>query len=140
MNYEQQGARTGGSLIVQVTTAGGAFPVQGAAVTVRATGEGGMPFLQTVYTDGSGRTPILELDTPPASSSLSPGIRNPYATYDIRVEREGFFVHENRNAPVFSGIYSIQNVDLIPLSPYGGDRPPAGSTDFSSEQSLNGGT
>ena len=74
------------------------------------------------------------------SASLSPGIRNPYATYDIRVEREGFFVHENRNAPVFSGIYSIQNVDLIPLSPYGGDRPPAGSTDFSSEQSLNGGT
>ena len=140
MNYEQQGARTGGSLLVQVTTAGGAFPVRDAAVTVRTAGGGEGAFLQTAYTDESGRTPVFALDTPPASASLSPGAPSPYATYDIRVERDGFFLHENRNAPVFAGVYSIQNVDLIPVSPYGGNRPPAGSTEFSSEQSLNGGT
>lgn len=139
MNQEQQRTRTGGSLLVQVTTAGGAFPVRGAAVTVRTAGGEGT-FLQTAYTDESGRTPVFALDTPPASTSLSPGSPSPYATYDIRVERDGFFLHENRNAPVFAGVYSIQNVDLIPVSPYGGNRPPAGSTEFSSEQSLNGGT
>lgn len=135
----EQNGRASGSLIVRTFTAQGALPVEGAAVTVRSAGEGGTPFLQTVYTDESGRTPILILDTPPAASSLSPGGARPYATYDIRVEKDGFFLHENHAVPVFSGVFSIQNAELIPLSPYGNGTPPVGSTDFSSQQSLDEG-
>ena len=135
----EQNGRASGSLIVRTVTAQGALPIEGAAVTVRSSGEGGTPFLRTVYTDESGRTPILTLDTPPVASSLSPGGVRPYATYDIRIEKDGFYLHENRAVPVFSGVVSIQSAELIPLSPYGNGVPPVGSTNFSSEQSLDEG-
>lgn len=137
---EQQGTpRASGTLAVQIFTAGGALPVEGAAVTVRSgDGEEGS-FIRTLYTDESGRTPPLALETPPASGSLSPGGIRPYAVYNVRVEREGFYPHENRNVPIFAGVTSVQSVEMIPLSPYGGGVPPVGSTDLSSGQSLNGG-
>ena len=62
---------------------------------------------------------------------------NPSNVYLI--EKDGFYLHENRAVPVFSGVVSIQNAELIPLSPYGNGVPPVGSTDFSSEQSLDEG-
>lgn len=136
MNYDQQSAE--GKLSVRATTAGGVLPVPGATVTVRSA-EGEEDFLQVAYTDENGRTPVFLLHTPPAATSLSPGIPHPYATYTVRVESDGFFSYESRNVPVFAGVHSIQTADLIPRSPYGDGRPPAGATDFSTSQTLAGG-
>ena len=129
-------ARANGFLIVTVRTAGGALPIEGATVTVESGEEGGS-FIRTLTSDQSGRTPIIALDTPAASGSLTPGGIRPYALYNIRVEKEGYYVHENRGAPVFAGVTSVQGAEMIPLSPYGDGTPPAGSTAFTSGQSLN---
>lgn len=129
--------RTGGILAVRVYTAGGALPVAGATVTVSAE-DGEEDFLRVLYTDESGKTPPLNLAAPPASASLSPGGARPYAIYRIRVESNGYYPHENRRVPVFAGVRSVQGVELIPRSPYG-DVPPVGSTDLTSEQTLEEG-
>lgn len=125
-----------GILTVIARTGGGALPVAGAAVTVRPLTEGGSP-IRTVYTDESGRTPPLPLNAPPAATSLSPGRPRPYAVYEIIVEKDGFYLHRNQNAPVFSGVSSMQYAELIPRAPYGDGAPPAGNTDFYTGQALS---
>lgn len=127
-----------GYLTVTVRTADGALPIEGAAVTVREGDEGGA-VIRTLYTDISGRTPIIALSTPAVGGSLAPGGVRPYAIYDILVEKDGYYIHENRGAPVFAGVTSVQGVDLIPVSPYGDGTPPVGSTDQSAGQALNNG-
>ena len=125
-----------GILTVIARTGGGALPVEGVAVTVRPLTAGGSP-IRTVYTDESGRTPPLALNAPPAATSLSPGNTRPYAIYEITAEKDGFYLHRNQNAPVFTGVTSMQYAELIPRAPYGDGTPPAGSTDFYAGQTLN---
>lgn len=110
-----------GTLIVTVSTAGGALPVEGVLVTVR----GGTPessgVLSVTETDRSGRTPRILLPTPPAAESEKPGGEKPYATYSIEVEKEGFFHQSFINVPLFAGTTSIQPVNLYPLTEYAGN-------------------
>lgn len=101
-----------GSLIVQVTMANGAVPVPGATITISES-DGEVKTVQT--TDISGRTPGFELSTPSLALSQSPGGAAPYTTYNIRVEKPGFYTQEFLNVAVFPGIVSIQGVALEPL-------------------------
>lgn len=101
-----------GSLIVQVTMANGAVPIPGATVTISES-NGEVKTIQT--TDMSGRTPGFELSTPSLALSQSPGGAAPYTTYNIRVEKPGFYTQEFLNVAVFPGIVSIQGVALEPL-------------------------
>lgn len=127
-----------GTLTVVVHTAGGALPVPDAHVTISSIEEGNGDFLRTVLTDENGRTPTLILETPPASTSLSPGGVRPYAVYNVRTEREGFYTNENHRVPLFAGVNSVQPVELLPLPPYENEAiTPTGDTDFTSGQSLN---
>ena len=101
-----------GSLIVQVTMANGAVPIPGATVTISES-DGEVKTVQT--TDISGRTPGFELSTPSLALSQSPGGAAPYTTYNIRIEKPGFYTREFLNVAVFPGIVSIQGVALEPL-------------------------
>ncbi len=127
-----------GSLIVSVRTAGNALPVEGATVTVSNATPDEPAFLRTMQTDISGLTPLLPLSAMPKSDSLVPGIGHPFTVYNIRVVKDGYYVHENRNVPIFAGITSLQPVELIPLAPYNAETTrPEGNLYFSSEQSLD---
>ena len=137
---QQNGKQMGrGYLTVAVYTAGNALPVEGATVTVRGADDGNRTLVRTATTDRSGKTPAIPLPTSEAGASLTPGGPRPYAVYDILVTREGYYVHENRAAPIFAGVNSIQPVELIPLALYDseGGRPDIGLL-FSSEQTLDG--
>ena len=101
-----------GRLIAQVTTAGGALPIQGSTVTISQTN--GTP-LDIQTTDRSGRTPGIELPAPLARYSQTPGGIRPYSTYNMRVEKPGFYTQELLNIAVFDRIESIQPVALEPL-------------------------
>lgn len=101
-----------GSLIVQVTMANGAIPIPGATVTI-STSDGSVKTVQT--TDISGRTPGFDLSTPSLTLSQSPGGAVPYTTYNIRIEKPGFYTQEFLNVAVFPGIVSIQGAALEPL-------------------------
>ena len=99
-------------LKVQVSSAGGAFPVEDALVTVTDSSGGAVASLRT---DRSGLTPLLSLPAPSAALSQSPenGGVIPYATYTVQVTRDGYFSVEDYFVPVFDTVTSIQKVNLI---------------------------
>ncbi len=129
-----EGEMTGeGRLVFQVTTAGGAIPLEDAEVTVRrlrslTTGEGG-EVIAVMYTDGDGKTEVLRLPAPAKSFSLTPsrdGAPTPYSLYDADVRMTGFYSQSYTRIPIFDGITSIQHASLIPLPDNGvpdGARP-----------------
>ncbi len=103
-----------GTLTVRVSTAREALPVPGALVLV-AREVAVRPTLQWAgRTDISGNTPEIRLPAPEAALSESPGNAHPYASYRIQVDKDGFYTAEFRNVPIFSGVASIQPVELIP--------------------------
>ena len=99
-----------GYLVVNVRTAGGALPFEGALVTVYA---GNLPVAQVV-TDRMGVSPRLTLPTPPKSNSLRPGGQTPYAEYTVVTEAAGYYPVTDLRLPIYPGVTSIQPVELIP--------------------------
>jgi hypothetical protein len=122
-----------GKLIFQITTAGGAIPLEGAEITLRQTrsvsdGNGG-DVIAVIYSGGDGRTELLTLPAPARSLSLEPardGAPIPYAIYNADVRLNGFYDQSYIRIPIFDGITSIQRASLIPLPENGfegGSRP-----------------
>ena len=112
-----------GYMIVRVTTARGAIPLEGATVTVsdyfdENTKERGNA-IYTLKTNASGLTDKFALPAPPRELSMTPGNGKSYLTYNIAVTKDGYYQQNYINAPVFEGITSIQNADMIPLSDNG---------------------
>ena len=111
------GEMTGrGILVFQITTAGGAIPLEGAEITLRQSRgptEAGEDVLAVLYSGWDGKT--------------APG---PYALYNADVKLEGFYKQSYIRIPVFDGITSIQRASLIPLpeNGYEGGSRPDGET------------
>lgn len=104
-----------GFLLVQVFSARGVLPVEGATVTVSGT-ENGKPVLyHTVFTDRSGLSPLMALPAVSAQLSMRPGVYQPYTTYTVRVQKDGFYPVENTRVPIYEGIVARQPVNLVPL-------------------------
>lgn len=130
------GAETGtGYLIVRVSTARGAIPLENATVNVRAAalpdgakreegarGEGEL--VAALRTDRDGLAPRLALPAPPRAMSQSPGNGRPYALYDIDAALAGYASNYYQNVPIFDTVTSLQTVELIPLPE--GERPELG--------------
>lgn len=115
-----------GMLRIRVSSANNAIPVPEASVIVFADnddGEGGVT-LRTMLTDSSGVTDTVSVPAPAKSASLIPGEKKPYSTVNIRVTREGYYPVENVGVPIFDGVLSEQNVNLIPRD--AGDFPDEG--------------
>ena len=112
-----------GYMIVRVTTARGAIPLEGATVTVHNYDpefEKGRGDIIAVYTTGqSGLTERFALPAPPGALSMSPGNAKGYESYGLTVTKEGYYRQEYVNVPIFEGITAIQTADLIPLSDNG---------------------
>lgn len=112
-----------GYLIVSVFTARGAIPIDDALVTITYATPGTASPHAVLSTNNSGRTPKIELPTPPRNLSLSPTDHSavpaaplPYALYNIEVVKEGFYTVKYVGVKIFSGITAIQNTDLVPVS------------------------
>ena len=105
-----------GGVIVRVTTASGAIPLEDALVTIREyrTGSGG-DIVATLMTNSSGLTDKVSLPAPPKSLSLSPGNGKSYSSYIIEVKKDGYNNQQYINVPIFDGIIAVQNADLVPL-------------------------
>ena len=113
-----------GYLIVKVSTARGAIPLEGASVIVRGGEQDSSGVLYSMRTDRDGQTERISLPTPPRSASESPGNIKPYATYGIDVFREGYVPLSFENVPIFPSIVSIQPAVMVPLPEYYGDARP----------------
>ena len=110
-----------GYLIVNVSTARGAIPLPGASVTVMYEEPDNSSILTVLTTDMSGKTDKIELPTPERALSTSPGNIKPYASYTVQVEKEGYYMVTNTGVPVFSGVTSVQPVEMLPLAEYNSD-------------------
>ena len=117
------GEMTGqGKLVFQITTAGGAIPLEGAEITLRASrsasdGNGG-EVIAVLFSGGDGKSEMLTLPAPARTLSLEPakdGAPVPYALYNADVKLRGFYGQSYIRIPVFDGITSIQRASLIPL-------------------------
>ncbi len=93
---------TTGFLQLQVVVADAGDPVPNAQVLLTNRGEA-TPIIE-LSTDSSGRTPVIELNTPPLPYSLAPDNPRPYAEYDCYVNVEGF-------QPV-----RVEGIQILPVS------------------------
>ena len=108
-----------GYITVNVRTAGGALPVEGALITVS---DDSGTVISAMISGISGDTDILELSAPSRENSMSPengGAVSSY--YSVDADKAGYYHAVISNIPIFDGVTSIQQVLLIPLAP--GDNP-----------------
>ncbi len=117
MNIEESNGY--GYMIVRVTTARGAIPLENATVTIHNYDPGlekGRGDVIAVYTTNtSGLTERFSLPAPPRENSLAPGGGKSYESYGIGVSKSGYYTQHYVNVPVFEGITAIQNAELVAL-------------------------
>lgn len=104
-----------GSLIVRTVTASNALPVVGAVVRIFGAEEGNRNITRSEITDRDGTTRSISLPAPSKEFSLTPTpTEAPYAIYDIEISADGYYSKRMFSLPVFSGISSLQIVNMIP--------------------------
>ena len=138
-----------GRLVFRVTTAQGAIPLEGAQVIVRdfneegttGGGAGGGDTRCILYSGADGRTESVDLPAPSRSLSLEAAPPNqplPYALYNAQVALSGYYIQNYSRIPLFDGITSVQQADLIPLPENGiPDGSTADENRFTEGQSPN---
>jgi len=103
-----------GKITVHVTAADSAVPINDATVAFRIMNDGGTAVFAVLQTDKSGETETLDIPTPSVELSLSPSpASKPYTSMIVEVSAPGFYSTANVNIPVFEGVTSVQNVNLI---------------------------
>lgn len=105
-----------GYILANVRSGDESSPVGGATVAVTAVIDGQRMILASGLTDENGTTRKLEVPVPDAvhSQAPDPSVR-PYSLYDVTVTAEGYFNARSVDVPVFSGITSVQNFNMIPV-------------------------
>ena len=105
-----------GYLIVKVSTARGAIPLEGASVNIRGGDAASSGILYSLRTDRDGQTPRVALPTPDVIESQSPEGSTPYTLYHIDVFRQGYSPLFFHNVPVFPEVISIQPAVMVPAT------------------------
>ncbi len=106
-----------GSLVVYVSTSRAQIPIPGATVVVSSMKEDGRYELLAVrMTDSSGHTEPITLAAPDYALSQEPNLTVPFASYIMLVEHPDYRMTVFEGLQVFSGVETVQNVTLIPLS------------------------
>ena len=77
--------------------------------------EGRHTLLAVRVTDANGRTAPVQVSTPNASASESPGTTDPFAVCDIWAESPGYELLVVENVQIFPGTQTLQELELIPL-------------------------
>lgn len=105
-----------GYVIARAYTSDAVLPLAGVAVSFTRSVEGQAELLAVRYTDLSGLTAPVYVDTPEPGESLSPGAAlPPYATVDIQAGFPGYSSITVRGVQVFPGVETIQPLPLRPV-------------------------
>lgn len=99
-----------GYLQVELFNQGEASPVIGGKVVISKNGE----TIYELFTDASGQTEVVSLETPPIEYSINENEPQPYSTYDILVTAEGYRDVIINGAQVFADRKALQKVFMIP--------------------------
>lgn len=102
-----------GSLIVEVSYAQQALPVDNLRVHISSDEEG---YDGVFYTDSEGKTPEVILPAPNPELSLDEtNTIMPYSTYRVDISRDGEVVNQIDGIQVFGDTTSLQQIDLNPV-------------------------
>ena len=105
-----------GYILVNVRAGREAYPIENASVLVTAIVDGNRFVVAAGQTDISGTTLKLQTPAPSFIYSQSPDPeKRPYSLFDVSVIANGYFNARSVDVPVFSGITSIQNFNMIPV-------------------------
>ena len=104
-----------GFLQVMVTTQT-AIPLENVKITVIDSASGKLLADKTVYTDSSGKSPLIELETVDRQYTLDRDNTTvlPYKNYDIVTEKEFYIRGENISVQIYDGQTTVQTVGLMP--------------------------
>ncbi|WP_317366734.1 peptidoglycan-binding protein [uncultured Tyzzerella sp.] len=72
--------------------------------------------ITTIFTNESGQTSPIPLETPPLEYSLEPGSPMPYSTYNAVITADGYETEEVEGIQVYINNQSIQNIYMKPIS------------------------
>lgn len=104
-----------GTIRISVVSALGLIPVVGATVTISYTGDPNSP-IQTLTTDNSGNTPVIDLPAPPVELSLdSSAEEQPYSEYNIQVTADGYEPVLVSGSEILANQLSLQPIRMNPL-------------------------
>lgn len=104
-----------GRLRIEVSSGNHANPIEDALIVVTRGSGTDKDLIGILLTDSSGETQTLEISAPSRELSESPSNRRVNAVVDIIAYKKGYYEVENRNVPIFSGVTSIQSVNMVPL-------------------------
>ena len=116
MNSEQrrQNEESIGYLVVRVSTARGAIPLENASVTIRGGAPEASGIIYSMRTNQDGLTEKTALPTPALYLSEAPGNPAPYSTWNIDVFKDGYTPLFFHNVPIFAGVTSVQPAVMVP--------------------------
>lgn len=103
-----------GYLKVSVRTGGGGLPVANSLVTISEIKDGRENVIRMLTTDSSGNTEIIRLPAPINLEGSTPGSYDNFAKYNISAYSDGYYRETSVDAPIFSGVTSVQTFYLIP--------------------------
>ena len=117
-----------GTLRIRAYTAGGALPVKGAIVRITGAGEDNGLISYSLVTDRDGQTEAVTLPAPSINYSLAPNPAElPYSLYDVVITAPGYLTKRINGLTVFSGVNSVQLINMIPGSKEQPDDYPRGN-------------
>ncbi len=105
-----------GYIRTKISSSNQALPIRDAAVILSKAWEEKNHILHRETSDESGLIPNLPLPAPGSDSSMTPDDqgRPRFAIYDMIVTKDGYVPVVYRSVPVFSGVVTVQPVQLIP--------------------------
>lgn len=105
-----------GYLVVRVSTARGAIPLENAEVSIRGSSPETSGIIYSLRTNQDGLTEKTALPAPALVLSTSPGNPSPYSTWNIDVFKEGYAPLSFTGVPVYSSIVSVQPAVMVPIT------------------------
>ncbi len=89
-----------------------AKPLEGAKIVISDDKQD----LMTLFTDKSGQTKAIPLETPPIDYSLEPDSPTPYSMYNALITADGYETEEIKGIQVYANNESIQDIYMKPIS------------------------
>lgn len=108
-----------GKILVRVSAAENAIPLEGVTVVITRRGSGAvLELLGLRSTNADGQTTPVPVSTPDRELSESPSGEKSWSSVDITANTPGYERVIVENVQVFSGVTTIQDFALIPLEDY----------------------
>lgn len=121
MTVSERGNAMGseGKILVRVSAAENAIPLEGVTVVITRRGSGAvLELLGLRSTNADGQTTPVPVSTPDRELSESPSGEKSWSSVDITADMPGYERVIVENVQVFPGVTTIQDFALIPLEDY----------------------